>query len=184
MTLPSSRANTLLSFSKRKLYMAMLACSPLVMSHTVMAGPEGGRITGGSGQISAEQKQTLIEQYSDRIAIDWDSFDLDADEVVSFLQPGADSVALNRILSESASDIRGRINANGHVVLVNPRGIVFGESAQVNVGGLLASGLDIGVDDFMNGDFTFSALDGAEGAVINQGTLQASLGGSVGEGKN
>ncbi|WP_286876391.1 filamentous hemagglutinin N-terminal domain-containing protein, partial [Marinimicrobium sp. UBA4509] len=180
MTLPSSRANTLLSFSKRKLYMAMLACSPLVLSQPAAAGPEGGRITGGSGQISAAQKQMLIEQYSDRIAIDWDSFDLDADEVVSFLQPGADSVALNRILSESASDIRGRINANGHVVLVNPRGIVFGESAQVNVGGLLASGLDIGVDDFMNGDFAFSELDGAEGAVINQGTLQASLGGSIG----
>ncbi|WP_024462158.1 filamentous hemagglutinin N-terminal domain-containing protein [Marinimicrobium sp. LS-A18] len=180
MTPISPRANTLLSFSKRKLYMAMLACSPLVMSQSAVAGPEGGRITGGSGQISAAQKQTLIEQYSDRIAIDWDAFDLDADEVVSFLQPGADSVALNRILSESASDIRGRINANGHVVLVNPRGIVFGESAQVNVGGLLASGLDIGVDNFMNGDFAFSALDGAEGAVINQGTLQASLGGSVG----
>jgi|GEM_PF-4219621 len=180
MTLHSSRANTLLSFSKRKLYMAMLACSPMVMSQPSLAGPEGGRVTGGSGQISAEQKQTLIEQYSDRIAIDWDSFDLEADEVVSFLQPGADSVALNRILSESASDIRGRINANGHVVLVNPRGTVFGESAQVNVGGLLASGLDIGVDDFMNGDFAFSAMDGAEGAVINQGTLQASLGGSIG----
>uniref|UniRef100_UPI003221C8C5 two-partner secretion domain-containing protein n=1 Tax=Marinimicrobium locisalis TaxID=546022 RepID=UPI003221C8C5 len=180
MTYSSPRSNTFMSFSSRKLYLAMLACSPMVLSHTALAGPEGGNIVGGAGKISAEQKQTLIEQYSDRIAIDWESFDLDADEVVSFLQPGQDSVALNRILGNSASDIRGRINADGHVVLVNPRGIVFGESAQVNVGGMLASGLDIGVDDFMNGDYVFSALEDAEGTVINRGMLQASLGGSVG----
>src|SRR5690554_2355636 len=142
MPIRNSRRSSNPIFSKRKLYLAMLASSSLAFPLDSLAGPEGGRITGGSGEITTDQVQTLIEQHSDRIAIDWDSFDLDADEIVSFLQPGASSVALNRILSDSASDIRGQINANGHVVLVNPRGIVFGESAQVNVGGMLASGLD------------------------------------------
>ncbi|WP_347333018.1 filamentous hemagglutinin N-terminal domain-containing protein, partial [Marinimicrobium locisalis] len=40
----------------------------------------------------------------------------------NYNQPDAGSVALNRILSQSGSEIRGRINANGHVVLINSPG--------------------------------------------------------------
>ncbi|WP_027329267.1 filamentous hemagglutinin N-terminal domain-containing protein, partial [Marinimicrobium agarilyticum] len=166
-------------FRPRLLSAAIVAAGQALYSLPAMAGPEGGQVRGGDGTIEYNGKVTTIEQLSDRLAVDWDSFDVSADEVVNFQQPGAQSIALNRIMGHNGSEILGQINANGRVVLVNPRGIVFGEGAQVNVGGMLASGLDIGVDDFMAGDLAFSALEGAEGRVVNQGLLQAATGGSI-----
>jgi len=41
------------------------------------------------------------------------------------------------------------MSANGKVFLVNPNGVLFGADAQVNVGGLVASTMDITDADFM-----------------------------------
>ena len=57
---------------------------------------------------------------------------------------------------------------------------MFTESVFVNVGGLLASGLDINPRDFMNGELLFSALENTDGTVINRGLLNAATGGSIG----
>ncbi len=141
--------------------------------------PQGGQIVGGSGSITQQQNLTDIRQHTQSLAINWNSFNLSEQDVVNFYQPSASSIALNRILSSNASQIFGQINANGRVVLVNSNGVFFGQTASVNVGGLIASGLDIGVNDFMNGDYRFNATDSADGIVKNSGTIQASLGGSV-----
>ncbi|HED35179.1 MAG TPA: filamentous hemagglutinin N-terminal domain-containing protein [Gammaproteobacteria bacterium] len=143
------------------------------------AGPAGGNIVGGVGHIHASGLTTDIHQTTASLAINWDSYNLSASEVVNYLQPSASSIALNRILSNSGSQILGQINANGQVVLVNPNGVFFGPTASVNVGGLIASGLDIKPTDFMNGNYVFSSIDGSSGAVINGGILNASLGGSI-----
>jgi filamentous hemagglutinin family protein len=63
-------------------------------------------------------------------------------ETVNFVQRSDASVAFNRILDSKGSQILGRINANGHVWLLNPNGLFFGKDAQVNVGGLVASTLE------------------------------------------
>src|SRR5690625_7895410 len=96
------------------------------------------------------------------MVIDWDSYNVAADEVVTYIQPCADAIALNRILSHNGSEIHGQINANGQVVLVNPHGVFFGEKAQVNVGGLIASGMTVDVREFMKGEFPFCGVEGAE----------------------
>jgi len=64
-------------------------------------------------------------------------------------------------------------------ILVNPNGIFFSPTAVVNVGGLIASGLDINPTDFMNGNYLFSEVLGTDGVVINSGTINASLGGNI-----
>jgi len=143
------------------------------------AGPTGGNIVGGSGHIHVSGLSTDIHQNTSALAINWDSYNLSANEVVNYLQPSSSSIALNRITGNGGSQILGQINANGQVVLVNPNGIFFGATASVNVGGLIASGLDIKPIDFMNGDYVFSSIDGSSGAVINGGILNASLGGSI-----
>ncbi|MCP4275273.1 MAG: filamentous hemagglutinin N-terminal domain-containing protein, partial [Gammaproteobacteria bacterium] len=89
------------------------------------------------------------------------------------------SIALNQILGNNASQIHGQINANGHIVLVNPNGLFFGQNATLNVGGIIASGLSISTQDFMNGDYIFNEVLGADGVVVNQGIINASLGGNV-----
>lgn len=106
-----------------------------------MASPEGG--VGGAGTIDHAGTNTTIHQASERMAIDWQSFDVKADERVQFVQPKSSSIALNPVLSNKGSEILGRIDANGQVFLVNPNGVIFGKDSQVNVGGMIASGLNI-----------------------------------------
>ena len=132
---------------------------PLVLvANPVDAAPQGGQIVGGSGTISQNNLTTHIKQNTQNLAIDWNSFNVNSNEIVNYLQPNSSSIALNRIIGGSASEIHGQINANGHVVLVNPNGVFFGQGATVNVGGLIASGLDIGTADFMNGNYLFNAV--------------------------
>ncbi len=165
------------STPRRKLYIAIAA--QMIASASAQAAPAGGTIVGGSGVIEQLGADTTIIQNTDRLAIDWDTFNIGAEERVQFIQPDADSIALNRILGNEASQIFGRLDANGHVILMNPNGVLFGESATVNVGGLVAAGLNINADDFINGEMVFQALEGKDGAVINQGIINAATGGNV-----
>ncbi|MCP4395627.1 MAG: filamentous hemagglutinin N-terminal domain-containing protein [Alphaproteobacteria bacterium] len=59
---------------------------------------------------------------------------MDATEVVKYIQPNGKSISLNRILGVNGSTIAGRIESNGQVILINPNGLVFTESAVLNVG--------------------------------------------------
>ncbi|WP_444920791.1 filamentous hemagglutinin N-terminal domain-containing protein [Microbulbifer sp. CnH-101-G] len=144
------------------------------MSPVAYAGPEGGVVTGGKGTIDVDGKTTTIDQTTDLLSIDWDSFNLSPEELVKFLQPDSSSIVLNRILGQDPSTIHGSIEANGHVILVNPRGVLFTETATVNVGAITASGLDMSPEDFMNGDFIFQGEDGSSGIVVNRGVINAS----------
>jgi len=154
-------------------------CALLFISLT-MAQPQGGHVTGGQGVISTSGNTTQIQQQTHNLAIDWQSFNVGAQEMVRFLQPSTTSTALNRILDQNPSQIFGSIQANGRVILSNPNGMFFSKTAEVNVGALIASGININTDDFMQGNYQFSALaDQATGVVVNHGLLQAATGGSI-----
>ncbi len=140
--------------------------------------PGNGQITAGSGIINQSGNVLDVTQNSQKLIATWDTFNIGRDATVNFHQPGASSVALNRVLSSDASQIFGQLNANGQVYLINPTGVLFGSSAAVNVGGLVASALDIADDDFMAGRMQFDGK-AAGGAVINRGTLRAADGGTV-----
>ncbi|WP_404932007.1 filamentous hemagglutinin N-terminal domain-containing protein [Microbulbifer hainanensis] len=115
-----------------------------------------------------------MDQKTDLLAIDWDSFNLTEEELVKFLQPNSSSIVLNRILDQSPTTIRGAIEANGHVIIANPRGVLFTESATINVGAITAAGLNISPADFMKGNLSFNAEEGSSGIVINRGLINAS----------
>ncbi|MCZ4303309.1 filamentous hemagglutinin family protein [Zoogloeaceae bacterium G21618-S1] len=92
-----------------------------------------------------------IEQHSDKAVVNWSQFNVGADASVQFVQPASTSAILNRIWDSNPSQIFGRIEANGQVYLINRNGFLFGSSAVVNVGGLVASALNIADDDFIDG---------------------------------
>lgn len=141
--------------------------------------PSGATVVSGDAgfQTSTDGRHMVIDQQSHKLITNWNEFSVRADERVSFHQPGQDAVALNRVIGRNGSDIQGRIDANGKVFLVNTNGVVFGKSAQVNVGGLVASTLDLADRDFLAGNYQFSGNSGA--TVSNAGSLQASEGGSI-----
>lgn len=106
----------------------------------VQAAPEGGQIVAGSANIVQSQVNRLdVVQQSERAAINWQSFGIGASEHVSFQQPSPQSATLNRVTGPDLSSIQGRLTANGNVFLVNPNGILFGNNAKIDVGGLVAS---------------------------------------------
>jgi filamentous hemagglutinin family protein len=140
--------------------------------------PTGGQIVGGTGSISQSGKVMTINQSSAKMAADWQSFNIGAGNTVNFVQPSASSVALNRVLGSDVSVIQGAINANGQVFLINPNGVLFTPTAQVNVGGLVASTLSLSTADFMSGSYKFEGS--SSNAIINQGRITAAGSGEAG----
>src|SRR5690606_8536658 len=115
---------------------------------------------------------------TDAITINWQGFDIGADETVTFYQPHANSLALNRVLTGNGTEIQGQLNANGRVFILDANGVLFGETAQVNVGSLVASTLDMTSADFANNHFEFSG-SGNPAAVTNLGRITVAESGAV-----
>ncbi|HEV2702235.1 MAG TPA: filamentous hemagglutinin N-terminal domain-containing protein, partial [Steroidobacteraceae bacterium] len=105
-------------------------------------GP-GGFVTYGSASATQTGNRLTVNQSSGNAILNWASFNIGAGAVVQFVQPSSTAVALNKIYQSSPSSIFGTLNANGQVWLINPNGFVFGSSATVNVGGLMASSLGL-----------------------------------------
>ena len=110
-----------------------------------------------------------IIQTDPRALLDWTTFNVGQHTTLTFQQtqngvsqPGW--VVLNRVVGQldpltglrdpnlgaTPSQILGSIKAPGTVLVINQNGIVFGAGAQVNVGSLLATSLEIGTPPTFN----------------------------------
>ena len=69
----------------------------------------------------------------------WEDFSIDAGETVRFDAGAKTKDYLNFVTGEGMSRIYGAIEGGNNVYLVNPHGILFAESAQVNTGALYLS---------------------------------------------
>jgi len=137
----------------------------------VAALPDASTVNVSAGQatVTTPTSNTMVvNQTTPKAVLDWRTFNIANGETVRFDQLDASSVALNRV-SGGASTIAGALRANGQVFLVNPAGVLFAPGAEVNVGGLVASTLDLSNSDFLNGKYQFSG--GGFGSVTNQGSL-------------
>lgn len=125
----------------------------------VKSGSATYDITGNTGTISQSTARAILE---------WNNFNIARDSTMEFKQPDSSSIALNRVLDPNGnpSQILGTLKANGQVYLINQNGILFGgkdvqgnPGAQVNVGALVASALNITDDKFNNGLFSNREMD-------------------------
>jgi filamentous hemagglutinin family protein len=162
---------------RRFLFETASLYSLLILSAPVFAAPQGGSVVAGQATISQSGSTTNINQSSNNAVINWQGFSIGASETVNFNQPSSSSATLNRVVGNEQSVISGALNANGQVFIVNSNGIIFTKNAQVNVGGLVASTLDISNQNFMSGTYVFEGDSTA--SVLNRGHLQAHDGGYI-----
>ena len=155
----------------------LVASVLLAASHAAMAGPTGGQVTAGNGTINQNGATTTVTQASQNLSLNWQSFNTSSGETVNFVQPSASAIAVNRIGGNSATQFYGALNANGQVYLINPNGVLFGAGSQVNVGGLVASTLDIGDASLNSATRNFHGA--GSGSIINQGAINTANGGYV-----
>ena len=146
----------------------------LAFGTNTTAQPVGGVVVNGGATIQNSAGNTTINQSTQNAVINWQSFNIRAGQSVKFVQPNTSSVALNRVVGSDPSSILGTLSANGKVFLVNPNGILFAKGASVNVGGLVASTLNITDSDFMAGKYRFSG--NGTGTVKNEGSITANGG--------
>lgn len=141
---------------------------------SVVWAVQGGQVVQGAATIQSQGAKTQINQTSQNAVIQWQNFNIGAGQAVKFVQPNASSAVLNRVMSNEPSTIAGQLSANGRVFIVNPNGVIFSQGAQIDVGALIASTLNIGNADFMAGRYQFKA-DGQvlQGTVVNQGNIKA-----------
>ena len=135
------------------------------------ARPTGGSVVAGAAAISQTATNTAINQSSQRAAVNWQSFNVGSRQSVTFNQPSASAVTLNRVTGPDPSQIAGRIDANGQIILVNQSGITFYKGSQVNANGLIVTAAGISTPNFMAGVMTFDQAAKPNARIDNQGTI-------------
>ena len=142
--------------------------------------PQEEKVVVGSATFSKTENKMTITQNSTTTQIDWKSFDIGQNKEVEFKQPGENAVAYNRVIGGNASQIQGKLKANGKVYLANPNGVIITKGAEINVAGLLATTKDLEkISENGNSNsnqFTRKAKEGkvlTEGQVLNEGKITA-----------
>ncbi|UGV26743.1 filamentous hemagglutinin N-terminal domain-containing protein [Rhodopseudomonas boonkerdii] len=98
-----------------------------------------------------DQTTVTVNQTAQQAVLNWQTFNVGSRTTVNFNQQGNDWSVLNRVVGNAAgpSQILGRINAPGQVLVVNQNGIIFGGASQINVGSLVASAAGITDTQFL-----------------------------------
>ena len=160
----------------------------LIDATGVLVLPSNPQVVAGDVQISqnpvgnvlfSQNGNTMtITENSQKAVINWGSFNISQNAEVDFHQPNAQAIVLNRVENGSI-EIDGKLTANGQVFLIDANGVIFGSTAQVNVGGLVASSLNLSDSNFLNGNYQFQLSPNNRADVVNNGTITAADGGYV-----
>ena len=143
----------------------------------VYANPVGPQVVNGQASVVANGT-TLSITNTPGAVINWQGFSINANETTRFIQQSAASSVLNRVVTPDPSVILGALQSNGRVFLINPAGVLVGAGARIDVGGFVASTLNITNADFAAGKMNFQGQPGA-GNVINKGNITTPVGGYV-----
>lgn len=73
----------------------------------------------------------LTMQTAQEMIINWDSFDIDCDSI-EFSPPTVSAAVLNRVLDGDLTSILGSLSTDGHIFIVNPDGILFGNGLTID----------------------------------------------------
>jgi len=174
---PGSSIGFLRSFRRRiggfSIPVSLAAILPLaVLPPHAIALPTGGQLVTGSVTATVNGTQLTLDQASRAAIMNWQSFNIAPHEAVRLLQPGADAAMLARVIGGNPTELLGRLQADGKLFLINPRGILVGQGAVIDTAAFLASTLDVADADFLRGgSLTFKGESAA--GVVNLGRITA-----------
>lgn len=142
--------------------------------------PSGGVAIHGSAAFNTTQPNKLVVTTQNgagtsHSAINWSSFSIGAGKTTQFVQPGASSMSINRVVTNTPSELFGTLSSNGRLVLVNQSGIAVGAGAVVDTAGFTASALSMSEADAIAGRLRFGGAGFADysGVLTVQGNLIA-----------
>ena len=142
--------------------------------------PTGFSVVGGTGATQSTTGSSMtITQNTEKVIIDWSSFDIGKNASVVFKQGSSSYAVLNRINDIRSSVINGLLQADGKVYLINRNGVFFGPDAKVQLHSLVASSFPMSSTDFFNGIQRFSGDSVSDATVSNEGDITTDNGGSV-----
>jgi len=130
----------------------------------------GGEVVTGLQRSPQSGNTTNVtaERHTGRF-INWTVWTRRISRTLQFVKDSGGFAVLNRVVEGGATQSqRDALGNQGHIIIVNPHGIVFGPTAFVDAYQFTASAHDITNGDFMNGIYQFS---GGEGSVINHGRI-------------
>ena len=145
--------------------------APVAAQPAPNARPIGGQVTAGSASIATTPTATNITQSTNRAAIDWTSYNIGSQQSVNYQQPNSTSVTLNRVTSSDPSQIAGKINANGQIVITNQSGVTFYRGSEVNAQSVIVSAAGITNKNFMAGKMAFDQAANPNARIVNNGTI-------------
>ncbi|MCK9657021.1 filamentous hemagglutinin N-terminal domain-containing protein [Haemophilus influenzae] len=143
------------------------------------SGLQGMDVVHGTATMQVDGNKTIIRNSVDAI-INWKQFNINQNEMVQFLQENNNSAVFNRVTSNQISQLKGILDSNGQVFLINPNGITIGKDAIINTNGFTASTLDISNENIKARNFTFEQTkDKALAEIVNHGLITVGKDGSV-----
>ena len=154
--------------SSELFYFLLLVCS----GRGLFAHPREPEVI--AGKVRFEHRHDVLHiKTSHKAIINWRHFSIEQGETARFILPNADSACLNRITSHHPSHLHGSLEANGKIYLINPNGIIFGETATVRTAGLIASTLDVYDQNFLHHDSELVFFGPSQASLINRGSIEA-----------
>lgn len=142
----------------------------LIAASQVFSLPQDLNIVSGEASLSLQSPEVMEIIAKDRSILHWNEFSIETSERVSFIQENGSSCILNRVVGQSPTHILGRLESNGKILIINPQGILFGSDAQIDMGSLVASTLDLIDSEFLDRkDWHFSGP--SENGIANLGSI-------------
>ncbi len=156
---------------------ALLCCGTLL---PVWANPQGGVAIHGQATFDTSQANTLQVTTQNgagtsHSAINWQSFSIPVGNTTNIVQPSATSLSINRVVTNTPSELFGTLRSNGQVLLVNQAGIAVGVGALVDTAGFTASAVGMTAADAAAGRLRFAGdgISNTSGALTVQGNIIA-----------
>jgi len=139
------------NFSLKKLILAALVTGPMAILPAplwALPGITATNLTTSTGvTVSQVGANTLNITAPDKAVLSWVNFGGGADtfgaaDTLTYTLPSAAGSVLNLVTGALTTQIDGSIVSNGNVYVMNPNGIVIGNTAVINVGGFYASSIN------------------------------------------